>query len=360
MTNALIAGDGPAGLAAAIILGQLGKTVTVVRRPMNEQHIRAGESLASSALLSLTELGLSAEFLAAGHEPCYGNSSCWGNDKLSYYDFIQSTLGNSWYIDRQKLHAMLYNKAIECRVSFITAGRTVSLEKDDDIWHYHTGNGNEPIAARMIVDASGRNSWFSRRLGIERVTDDKQIAAITLLATEQPVRSHHSIVEAVKDGWWYVAGTGNDKTVCIFFTDADLHKRGDLADPAYLDNLKKETRFVKHRVAAQHYRLLMQPQLTAAASSHLSRFSGPGWIAAGDAACAMDPVSAHGIAFALRSGIDAAIAANDVLNGTHADCALYDEQLHLAMDIYKEQRRNIYRKECRWPAAVYWKRRRQA
>ncbi len=358
MADVVIIGDGPSGLAAAITLKRLGKAVTVMQRQPNQQPMRAGESLTSSALLSIKELGLLNEFIADEHSPCYGNCSSWGNNKLSYYDFIQSAMGNGWYINRPKFNHMLYSKAKHAGVAFINAARTVSLHRNQQgNWHYH--NGILDITAPIIIDAGGRNSWFSRQLGIKRTVDDQQVAVMMLLDTNKPLKSVHSTVEAVNDGWWYVAAAG-DKTVCVFFTDPDLHQRADLQDVAYWNLKKEETLFIKHRVPNQCYKLAMPLQLTPAGGSSLTQFSGPGWLATGDAACTMDPLAAHGIAFALRSGIDAALTASQSLAGSTSAVAEYDKKIGLAIQIYQSQRNNIYLQENRWPAHPYWQRRQTA
>jgi len=359
MTDVLINGDGAAGLAAAIILRKKGKTVTVVQRDANAHNTRVGESLTSTALISIKELGLINDFLLSGHPFCYGNSSCWGNDKLSYFDFIQSPMGSGWYIDRPMFDHMLRARAAELGTDFVTCGRIVDLERNSgDTWLYSTGNKAVPeIEPRIIIDASGRHSWLSRRLGIPRISDDKQIAVTTVLTTGRRIKSFHSMVEAVSDGWWYVADFTDSKTACIFFTDLGLHKLADLTDIDYLEAKKEQTLFVKHRVPGHAYEILTPPDITSAGSSSLAEYGGPGWLVAGDAACAMDPLSSHGIAFALRSGIDAALAAASNLDGSQSAICSYNETLHTAVNIYREQRLRIYAQETRWPESPYWKRR---
>ena len=359
MTDVLILGDGPAGLGAAIILGQKGRKVTVVQRKNSGYNVRAGESLTSSALTSLKELDLAEEFLRDAHEPCHGNSSCWGNNKLSYFDFIQSPNGSGWYVDRPKFNRMLLCKAQITGVDFLASGRTADLVRSpDDTWLYSPGTHDGPaIPARFIIDASGRNSWLSRRLDVQRITEDDQIAVITLLKAEHLVKSYHSLIEAAEDGWWYVADADNITTACVFFTDPGLHKRSDLLDPAYLNFKKEKTLFVKNRIPANSCPYIGSPALTAAGSVYSAQFSGNGWFVAGDAACSMDPLSSHGISFALRSGIDAGHAINAALDGSLSAAGQYNNTLQQAISIYSGQRLKIYQLENRWPTSLYWQRR---
>lgn len=353
MTDVLVIGGGVAGLAAAITLRQQGRTVVVVNRDIVNSKIRAGESLTSSALAALKELGVADSFLANRHLPCYGNCSCWGNNQLAFFDFIQSPLGQGWYIDRSKFELMLFDKALSMDVQFTSAARLPKLERKEGAWQYD--NGNETIAGKILVDASGRNSWLCRQLGVNRDTEDKQVAAMMLMPGNS-INNAHSLIEAVEDGWWYVAVAGNNE-ICIYFTDPDLHLQADLDDPAYLFLKKDKTRFVKHRVLGQQQSLLQAPQLTGAGSSMLSQFAGEGWLATGDAACAMDPLSSHGLTFALRSGIDAGWAAAGALGESVLSLTEYEEKLSLAASVYQQKRIEVYRQETRWPGSPYWKRR---
>lgn len=354
MNNVLVIGDGAAGLAAAITLRQHNKKVIVVQRPVSQNNVQAGESMPAIALAALKELGIKDEFLLAGHQPCHGNSSCWGNNMLSYFDFIQSPLGAGWYIDRSKFNKMLRAKAEKVGVRFFITHKAAELKKEkDDSWLY--GCNNWSINADTIIDTSGRNSWISRQIGLKKTKEDKQIAAVCQLHSDG-LKSGHSLVEAVEDGWWYVAEADN-KTTCTFFTDLDLHGQNELANGAYLDIKKAQTIFVKHRVPVGQYKYVSPPVLTSACSSNLSQYAGPGWLVAGDAASAMDPLSSHGVAFALRSGIDAATAASSAFNKQATEMEEYNRTISFAVETYQQQRTKIYQNENRWPNSVYWQRR---
>lgn len=353
--DVLIIGNGPAGLAAAITLRQQGASVMVVHRPADSNKFRAGESLAASAWYSLTELDVWEEFLNDGHEPCYGNASCWGDDRLYFNDFIQSPSGQGWYVSRQDFQSMLLRKAVSTGVNFTETDRPFRIYRKGDGWEY---SGNDfKIRAGMIIDASGRNSWLSRQLGIRRIRNDEQVAVISMLAAADPLNNQQSLIEAVSDGWWYVSEVGAGKVVQIFFTDPDLHDRKNWLDPLYWRNKSLQTRFVKHRVPINRYTPVAPLQYTSAGSHHLEKYAGEGWLAAGDAACSFDPLSSHGIAFALRSGIDAALAAKDSLAGISSAGNDYDEKIKLAFRLYHEQQTEFYQKEARWKDDPFWKRR---
>jgi flavin-dependent dehydrogenase len=355
MSDVLIIGNGPAGLASAITLQQQGISVTVVHRPEVTHTIRVGESLAASARYSLTELGVWDDFFTSGHSPCYGNASCWGDDKLFCYDFIHSTAGEGWYIDRLIFREMMLQKAMTVGAKFIETNRIFQLTREGNNWQY--SDDQLQINARMIIDASGRNSWLSRQLGVKRIRRDNQIAVVCLLRASDPMKNGQSLIEAVHDGWWYISDIGEGKVVRIFFTDPDLHDRTDWLNPSYWSNKSLQTHFVKHRIPVSRYIEILPLQYTSAGSHHLEWYAAKGWLAVGDAACSLDPLSSHGIAFALRSGIDAGLVVKDCLSGVLSAENDYHEKIQLAFQLYQEQRQDIYLKEMRWADYPYWKRR---
>jgi flavin-dependent dehydrogenase len=355
MMDVLIIGNGPSGLASAITLRQHGASVMVVHRPADIHKFRVGESLAASARNSLMELGVWEEFLNDGHEPCYGNASCWGDDRLYFNDFIQSPSGQGWYVDRPAFESMLIRKAASMGTPFHETDRSFRLYRKDDFWEY-TG-AQLKIRAAMVIDASGRNSWLGRQLGIRRIRRDEQVAVISILAATDPLNNRQSLIEAVSDGWWYVSDIGEGKVARIFFTDPDLHDRNSWLDPRYWQNKSLQTKFIRHRVPVSRYKEIAPLRYTSAGSHHLAHYAGEGWLAAGDAACSLDPLSSHGIAFALRSGIDAALAAKDQPAGVSSAGKDYHEKIRLAFELYNGQRTGFYQRENRWKDEPFWTRR---
>jgi flavin-dependent dehydrogenase len=94
-----------------------------------------------------------------------------------------------------------------------------------------------------------------------------------------------------------------------------------------------------------------------AATSRLDRIAGDGWLAAGDAAAAYDPLSSQGVGSALGAGFYAGHAAADHLAGRGEALPAY---LHLLQESYAaclDLQRRHYRRERRWPEAAFWRRR---
>lgn len=113
--------------------------------------------------------------------------------------------------------------------------------------------------------------------------------------------------------------------------------------------------------ATRHIRAALPPRLTweqprvhGAGTRLLVPAVGPGWVAVGDAATCWDPISAHGLTLALRTGID---GANAVLHDLHGDTAprnAYAERLHSATRRFEAEVHDLWRYEQRWPNSEYW------
>jgi hypothetical protein len=120
-------------------------------------------------------------------------------------------------------------------------------------------------------------------------------------------------VETVPEGWWYIANLPDGKAVAALMTDADpLRGLGISITTDFLAALSV-TRHVAARLDGAVP--VSEPRAFPAESHVLNPPCGPGWIAAGDAACAFDPLASLGIGYALTSGIQAARIVEQWLRG---------------------------------------------
>lgn len=92
-------------------------------------------------------------------------------------------------------------------------------------------------------------------------------------------------------------------------------------------------------------------------SSTLERVTGANWLAVGDAAMAVDPLSAQGIYRALESGIAAAEAIGAGTGEKAHAIQRYERRVRRAFDAYLRKRMIYYRRETRWTQSVFWSRR---
>jgi flavin-dependent dehydrogenase len=161
-----------------------------------------------------------------------------------------------------------------------------------------------------------------------------------------------TFIEARPEGWWYAAGLPGNRVAVAFFTDADLLAR----DHAGLwDHLLEDTELTRGVITGAGN--LSGVQVVGASSGYLSHFTGSGWVAIGDAALSYDPCSDQGITRALESALAAAEAIEAHEAGDPRTMQGYGESASQALRHFINSRRLHYRREMRWPDAVFWHRR---
>jgi flavin-dependent dehydrogenase len=171
------------------------------------------------------------------------------------------------------------------------------------------------LVADFLIDATGRGAAFARSLGAKVVRDDTLFAHVFFI--DKAIDDTYTTIEAAEDGWWYRAPVPGGKTVAMFVSDAR----------------KYDARVVD------------------ASSFRLDRVTGDGWLAVGDAATALDPLSSHGLGNALFTGMRAAEA---IVTG---DFAAYERAVGVMWNAYVSRRRELYAQERRWPSSPFWSKR---
>lgn len=362
-TDVLVVGGGPAGTAAALTLATYGVRSILVERT-NYSTQRIGETLPPDVRVPLARLGVWERFVAAGYLPSTGIRSAWG-DALPYeQSFVFNPYANGWHVDRRAFDAMLAAAAVERGVRAIRNGRVRDRPAmHDGAWHavVETGERRLNIAARFMIDAGGRGAHTARMLGARRVAHDGMVAAYGYMRGPESATGGGAddggatLIEAVEEGWWYSAPLPDGSAVCAFMTDADICSRLGLYRPERWLRLMNAAPLTSAAMHGRH--LLAEPAIAAAGSVRVLPPVGDRWLAAGDAAFTMDPLSGQGVPRALTSGLRAAEAVRAWLLGDAEAPAVYAAELEAAFDAYLITRAEYYRRESRWPDSPFWRRR---
>ena len=363
-----IVGGGPAGASVALALARRGlKPAVLEARP--EPQTKVGECLPPSANPLLDMLGLAPRLRRAGHLPSYGNRFVWGSDAPAERDFIYGPGGAGWRLDRRKFEEELAAAAVEAGADWRYGCRLDACSRDErGGWRLEvkTPRGVETHRADFVVDASGRGSRLSRLLGARRVRYDRLVGVAAYfqtraggdaaLASDEDEDSF-TLVEAVADGWWYSARLPGGKLIAVYMTDDDLLDRGAARDVEGWLALLGAAGHTARRVAEAGGGRPDAPRVLAAHTSRLTSVAGEGWLAAGDAAVAHDPLASHGITSALGGGLLAAEAVLEHLGGRRDAAREYAAHLDRAFAQYLLMRHERYLAERRWPRAPFWRRR---
>jgi flavin-dependent dehydrogenase len=357
-----IIGAGVAGCATALMLRHLGRSATVIERSgRGATAARVGEHLSPDVRPSLARLGLWELFLAAGHLPCAGIRASWGDADLHERAYLSDAYGPGWNLDRRRFEAMLADAAEAAGAALLRGARMRSVERGAAAgWRLVVDEAGRErrLEADVLVDATGRAAAIARRLGGQRIVYDELIGLVRWLPAGGATGSSDGalLVEAAEDGWWYAARLPGSRLVAVFLTDrVTAAQAGVRPDRLWLARVRR----------TRHVRGLMErpggtagaTAVRAANSFRLDSASGPGWLAVGDAAAAVDPLSSGGIARALGAGIAAARAIDRHLAGEADALQEYEVDVAAEFDTYLVERTATYRQETRWPESDFWRRR---
>jgi flavin-dependent dehydrogenase len=350
--DVLVLGGGPAGAAAARRLAGAGAAVVVAERSRYDAP-RLGETLPPDAAPLLARLGAASVLKGREHLPSPGTVAAWGSDEPYENDFIFSPYGPGWHLDRRRFDEGLAHEAAKAGAEVIREARPRACRGGCDGWQVllDTPQGPFAVNARRVLDATGRASWLGTRRGAARIAHDNLVglAGVFECAASDP----RTYVETRPAGWWYSAMLPGNLGIAVFFTDADLHDLSPLGRRSLWDEQLRESRHTRERLG--DVRLTAGPRVVSASSTALSHVAGAGWLAVGDAACTLDPLSSQGIVWALASGIEAA----ETLLDADPDGAAerYAARVALRYRDYLHTRRMFYSRERRWPDSPFWARR---
>lgn len=228
--EAVVAGGGPAGAVAALVLARAGRHVLLVDGGPPGARSGAftiGETLPPAARPLLHDLGLWTAFAADAHLSCPGTDASWGSARLLGHSHLFDPHGHGWHLDRDRFDAFLREAAVAAgaliRRAVVIGHRSAGGEQR--LLVRERGGAVRELCSRWVVDATGRRALIGRRLALRR-RQDRLVAAFTLLGGR--VSGGHAgdpelrtLVEAVPEGWWYTARVPAGRVVA-HLTDADL------------------------------------------------------------------------------------------------------------------------------------------
>jgi flavin-dependent dehydrogenase len=313
---------------------------------------RPGETLSPGAAPILHSLGCWEAFVESGFLESFGTRAAWGAAEAHENDFVFSLAGHGWRLDRARFDNMLLERAKRCGAMCFPG--TTLLESFEDgaaVWRLRF-RGIE-CSARFVIDASGRTAAFAVQRGARRMPDDRLAGVVVLHDSDA---GGDTLIEAAENGWWYSTSVPGSKVVAAFMTDIDQVREQELSDAGRWQSCLAKSTYTRERLSGA--RANGRPAVFTAHSQRLSRTGGRGWVAAGDAAMAFDPLSSQGILKALRSGKLASFVAADLLVHGRNSARKYEVIATAEYDEYRKAKLLFYSIEQRWPESPFWKRRR--
>jgi flavin-dependent dehydrogenase len=348
--DVLVLGGGPAGAATALALARGGRSVAVVTRSGGSRP-RIGETVPPTVIRPLVRLGLWRDFRRDGHVEVPGTVVRWGSDRPYENEAILNAYGCGWHLDRGRFDTMLIGAARAAGAQVRELPRGGSPEYDGRAWQVRLG-GRDALRAPFLVDASGRAARTPARRGVRRHRVGRLIALVRYGQAARP--DPRTVLESTAVGWWYAAVLPRGRAVIALFTDADLLPRTAVERERFWAAAASGTRLAPCLLSTA----AASPTVAARAEpSCLAASSGPDWMAVGDAARTLDPLSGQGITIACESALRAAEVLSDPLRTAslrdYSAWTLAEYRAHLAAGLA------YYGRERRWPDSPFWRRRHQ-
>lgn len=308
-----VVGGGPAGSAAATALADGGARVALFEREVFPRF-HVGESLMPATMLLLDRLGVRDAMERAGFQVKYGASFhdlAQGRGQTFYFLPDMPWPDYTFQVTRAEFDAILLDNARKHGVEVFQPALVEDVQLDDDGVTVHaTGAAARTLRARMLVDASGRDSFLATRVGRrERIPNLGKVALFAHFrgATRASGKAEGNIrIYVMERGWFWWIPLARDVTSVGAVLHARTVKawRGGMDElfatvvrecPTVAEQLSGAERITPvHRVANFAYRN--------------TPVVGDRFIAVGDAITFVDPVFSGGVFIALHSGVQAADA----------------------------------------------------
>ncbi|MGW5423807.1 NAD(P)/FAD-dependent oxidoreductase [Streptomyces sp. NPDC003943] len=313
-TDVLVVGGGPAGATAAALLARQGFEVTLLEKARFPRY-HVGESLLPSLLPLLDLLGAREAVERRGFVRKTGAFYDWGGQEWDLrFDGLGPAASYSFQVVRSEFDQALLDHA-RCqgvRVHEETAVRAVEFgdgRARGAEWASSAGREGA-ISFRYLVDASGRAGLLTaRQLRTRRFHDAfRNVAAWGYWRDAEPAPDAPEgaiRLYSLPDHGWFWAIPLHDGTLSVgLVTDKRSFAEGRRAlggtEALYADRLDRTPALARLLADADRVTDL---RVESDYSYVADRFCGPGWYAAGDAACFLDPLLSTGVHLAMYSGM---------------------------------------------------------
>ena len=351
-----VVGGGPAGSISAGFLAQAGLRVILFEKEhFPRYHI--GESLLSATMPILEALGVMPAIEAAGFVRKPGGTFIWGSEQEPWSFFFREDPGgrpHAFHVLRSQFDEILLRHAAGLGVD-VREGHTVRDLRYDGVNRIaarQEGGAVVDVEARWVIDASGQSALLGRREQLREFNPFfKNLAVFGYYEGAEPLggaSAGNILSAAFSDGWfWYIPlHDGTTSVGAVVDAQSFAGEAGGDAQPLYL-RLVAACAPIAARV--RDARLVSPIRVIRDYSYCSTRFHGPGYLLAGDAACFIDPVFSTGVHLASLAGYLASRTLTAVLAGEGSEADLladYDSRYRAAFERYLQFLYFFYDHHC--------------
>jgi halogenation protein CepH len=343
--DVVVIGGGPAGSVAATLLADGGHRVVVLERERFPRY-HIGESLLSATLPILDAIGATPAIERHGFLRKPGGTFLWGRQREPWSFWFREDPGgrpHAFQVIRAEFDQLLLDnaRAHGAEVWEEHTATSVVAEGDTQLVQIAGRNGRtRRLTPRFVVDASGQTALLGRAHDLRRFDDFfKNLAIFGYFRDAERLPgelANHILSAAFPDGWfWYIPLHDGTMSVGAVVDSRRWRALADAEPEATYRGLVARCPEIARRLA--HATLVSPVRIIRDYSYTSTRFFGPGYLLAGDAACFIDPVFSTGVHLACLAGSLAARAVDFVLRGELAEAdaaAQYDATYRAAFERY--------------------------
>mgnify|MGYP001220319217 FL=1 len=328
-TDVCIIGGGPGGCSAALALARHGVPVTVLEKAVFPRHKVCGDALSGKVMRTLERLdpALAAEVKAeADAMPSWGVTFVAPGGKALRVPFSRNTgqgEAPGSILPRLRFDDLLFQRVKHAPgIAVLESTTAKSFERVERGWSItaHRDGPELNIECRLIIDASGANSHFSRHVAGLPMEPRHHAAGVRAYYSgvsdldPDGFIELHFLKELLPGYLWVFPLPGGRANVGLGLrSDVVRQRRVDLK--ALMEQLLSEHPGLKKRFANAHREGSIQGMGLPLAGKRRP-LSGDGYLLVGDAGHLIDPFTGEGISHAMISGMHAADVAHAMLTRT--------------------------------------------
>jgi flavin-dependent dehydrogenase len=309
-----VIGGGPAGSTAAALLARKGYKVIALEKA-HHPRFHIGESLLPMNLPVFERLGVLDKVRAMGVFKPGADFEAKNERGYNNYAFSRA-IGNSpphaYQVWRQDFDEMLYDHARESGADAREGHEVVKVEQAnprDTRLEVRADDGRSySIRARYLVDASGRDAFFSSKKQLRRKNNEHQSAAIFghFRGAERRMGEDAGNISIYRfdHGWmWMIPLPDGVMSIGAVCRPEYLKRRKGRTVEFLIETLHQNAGL---KARMQRAELIGEVRVTGNYSYDSTQMGGPGWVLVGDAFAFLDPVFSSGVYLAMSGAEQAA------------------------------------------------------
>ena len=325
--DVLVIGGGPAGSTAAALLSERGHRVTLLEKA-HHPRFHIGESLLPANLPLLEKLGVADSVKAIGMEK-------WGAEFVSpfhdhkqaieFADAMDKSMPMAYQVRRSEFDEILIRNASRKNAKVVEGCQVRDIEFLPNhggaiVTARHDDGTMEEVRTRIVLDASGRDTFLGNRLNIKKRNKKHNSAAVyghfTCAERNEGKAEGNITIFWFEHGWfWYIPLSDGTTSVGAVVWPYYLKTRGKKSVEIFLLETIALCKPLQARL--QHAHLMSGVEATGNYSYICDRSYGESYLLLGDAFTFIDPVFSSGVMLAMQSAFEAADTVDVCLRQPH-------------------------------------------